>query len=95
MGIFPQKKATKGSQKWLQIIVNETPELLSGPIKSSFGLSPNLEIEWLSPIETNDFAEYRDEEFLEKFKEKCQALKCEFTFLKTSFASFKVKILFY
>ena len=66
MGTFPQKKATKGSQKWLQIVVNETPELLSGPIKSSFGLSPNLEIEWLSPIETNDFAEYRDEEFLEK-----------------------------
>ena len=58
MGRFPQGPCTKGSQRWLQWLVNEAPELLDQPI----GLGP---IEWRSPLRADDYAEYRDQAFLD------------------------------
>lgn len=51
MGRFPQLPATKGSQKWIQKLVNEKPEFLDSEIKKNLGL-PNhrdcmaLSISW-------------------------------------------------
>ncbi|MDP2754285.1 MAG: hypothetical protein Q8P40_07840, partial [Nitrospirota bacterium] len=58
MSRFPQKKATRGSQRWLQFFVNERPDYLNKTI----GLG---NIKWLSPLMSDEFAEYRDKAFLD------------------------------
>jgi hypothetical protein len=58
MGRFPQALCAKGSQRWLQWLVNESPERLDQEI----GLGP---ITWLSPVRADDHAEYRDQAFLD------------------------------
>ena len=52
--------AKKGSQRWLQIAVNEQPELLNTPLRSCLNLESGDEIEWLSPLARENFIEYRD-----------------------------------
>jgi len=59
-------KATKGSQKWLQIGVNEYPEILNDAIRSSIGLTSDAKIQWLSPLASEDYVEYRDQAFITK-----------------------------
>lgn len=61
-----QPKATKGSQHWLQELVNHNPELLAQALRPRLGLDPIDAITWLSPLETDSYAEYRDRAFLEK-----------------------------
>jgi len=58
MSRFSQKKATRGSQRWIQFLVNERPDILNKRI----GLG---RINWLSPIKSDKYAEYRDETFLD------------------------------
>ncbi|MBD3785767.1 MAG: hypothetical protein IE922_02185 [Sphingomonadales bacterium] len=53
----PQAEGTKGSLKWIQRAVALRPDLLQPP-----GLAP---IRWLSPLASDDFAEYRDGAFLD------------------------------
>ena len=57
MGRFPQPPGPKGSQHWLQWLVNDSPELFDQRI----GLG---RIDWRSPLRADDFAEYRDQDFL-------------------------------
>lgn len=60
-----QNKATKGSQRWLQELVNRSPELFNYSLRPLLGLTANDSITWLSPLESDDYAEYRDDDFLE------------------------------
>ena len=55
---FRSKPSPKGSQRWLQRLVNDSPELLDREI----GLG---RIDWRSPLRSDDFAEYRDQAFLD------------------------------
>jgi hypothetical protein len=68
MSRAPQKQATRGSQKWLQLLVNQTPHLLDSAIAPHLSLSPTDKITWLSPLATDRHAEYRDETFLKKIE---------------------------
>lgn len=52
-----QNLGTKGSLKWIQRAIGERPDLLQ---PDAIG-----DIRWVSPLETDDFAEYRDEDFLD------------------------------
>jgi hypothetical protein len=58
VGRFPQGLHAKGSQRWLQWLVNEAPERLGDAI----GLG---RIDWRSPLRADDYAEYRDQAFLD------------------------------
>jgi len=61
-------RASKGSQFHLQNLVNEYPEYLdclilsSNPSLREYGLTHP---KWVSPIASDDYAEYQDEQFLE------------------------------
>jgi hypothetical protein len=66
MARFPQQKAEKGSQRWLQILVNEKPEILNSLICSSLSFVENEFIEWRSPLKSDGYAEYRDQAFLDR-----------------------------
>lgn len=64
MRVPSSKRAPKGSQKWLQTLVNEClvnecPEMLllpSGKLQSK----PS-DIQWLSPLQSDEYAEYGDQ----------------------------------
>ncbi|MDE0166493.1 MAG: hypothetical protein OXL36_15475 [Bryobacterales bacterium] len=58
MGRYPQQPGSKGSQHWLQWLVNDSPELFDQRI----GIG---RIDWCSPLRGDDFAEYRDQDFLD------------------------------
>ena len=55
----PQRADGHGSLKWIQKMVNQ----YSGLLDEAIGMG---EIDWRSPLAEDDFAEYRDESFLER-----------------------------
>ena len=57
--------ATKGSQKWIQTLVNQKTDFLNNQIKKSLSLPVNEEIYWRSPLAINNYIEYKDEGFLD------------------------------
>lgn len=61
-----QAKASRGSQKWLQILVNERPEIVNTQIRRILGLPESETIIWHSPLADDDYAEYSDIHFLDK-----------------------------
>lgn len=66
MGRFPQLEGTRGSQKWIQKVINERPYNLETFL--SLKLQPfdmSERVHWLSPLKQDDYAEYRDEAFLD------------------------------
>jgi hypothetical protein len=65
--------ATKGSQKWIQVLVNNKTDIINNLIKTSLHLPLEEEIYWRSPLATDDYAEYKDEAFLHALK--IQSLK--------------------
>lgn len=65
MGRFPQFPGEKGSKKWVQRLVNEKPQLLNLEIRKNLNLPEHEEIRWLSPLEKDEYAEYRDQDFID------------------------------
>ena len=57
--------AARGSRKWLQMLVNCCPGLLNKLILRKLNSSAS-NIDWLSPLRTDDYAEYYDKDFLGK-----------------------------
>ena len=62
-----RNKGHAGSEKWLQKVVNECPDLLDREIRHKLKPSPS-EIQWLSPLEKDDYSEYSDQEFLDRLE---------------------------
>ena len=65
MGRFPQPPSNKGSQKWIQRLINEQPEQLNSQIRAKLNLPKDEYIQWLSPLKTDKYSEYRDKEFID------------------------------
>ena len=61
----PQSAGTKGSKKWIQKLVNEKPEPLNLQILEHLKKSQNELVQWLSPLKTDQYAEYSDQESLD------------------------------
>jgi len=74
MARFPQPEAKKGSQKWIQKLVNDKPRILNSRIWSSLNFSEEEHIEWLSPLKSDDYAEYRDQAFLNLLNVKLEKM---------------------
>ena len=58
--------ANRGSQKWLQVAVNEKRDIINAAILNCLAESKSQTISWVSPLKADEYAEYRDEEFLER-----------------------------
>ena len=65
MGRFPQLEGQRGSLKWVQRLVNECPELINRPLRNMCMIAESTGILWLSPNRADEFAEYRDQAFLD------------------------------
>lgn len=61
-----QKSDGRGSLKDIQVLVNRNQEIIDYLLKSNFDDLANEQIIWSSPIEQDDYAEYRDNDFLLK-----------------------------
>ncbi len=61
-----EKGPARGSLKWLRMAVNEHPTLLDARVCDSLALPRSTTIEWKSPRADDEYAEYRDEDFLAK-----------------------------
>ena len=57
--------STKRSEHWLRVMVNDYPNYLNDCISKAFGWDSTC-IEWRSPLRDDDYAEYYDQEFLER-----------------------------
>ena len=66
MSRYPQTTGTKGSLKWTQKLINEKPHLLNTGLRSVFDFKDAEEIEWVSPLKDDEYAEYRDGAFLKR-----------------------------
>jgi hypothetical protein len=58
--------ASAGSQRWLQVAVNRKPQLLLAALQRSGAIALRLGVTWCSPLEKENFEEYRDGKALEK-----------------------------
>ncbi|MFQ5420243.1 MAG: hypothetical protein ACE5EY_07760 [Anaerolineae bacterium] len=65
MARIRQPKGKKGSLKWIQLLVNQSPEILNSQIKNGLGLLSDEEISWVSPVVEDEYAEYRDQAFID------------------------------
>ena len=71
---IPQPIGTKGSLRWIQILINRCPSMIDETIFPQLKVN-SQNIIWLSPLESDNYAEYRDDDFLnklglEKYSEK-------------------------
>lgn len=64
MGRFPQRADGRGSLKWIQAAVNDRRRPVDAAVLAA--LPKASRIEWLSPLASDDFAEYRDRAFLDR-----------------------------
>ena len=71
----PQPIGHRGSLKWIQRAIDEQWHSLSDPLL--LRLSGATSIEWLSPLKSDDYAEYRDGDFIDLIDQShlCEALK--------------------
>jgi hypothetical protein len=60
------KEKPKGSQKWLQEIINTCPDCLNRLIQKRLTSLSGRKICWISPLKHDDYAEYRDAAFLDQ-----------------------------
>jgi hypothetical protein len=52
--------AKAGSQRWLQIAVNKTPDPLLAALRRAHAIGPRATVAWHSPLQSDGFKEYRD-----------------------------------
>jgi ribonuclease P protein component len=62
----PFKKQVHGSQKWLQIAVNDWSDNFNRAVRSACGFDETEPIIWLSPVRDDEYAEYRDDSWLRR-----------------------------
>ncbi|MGB5106554.1 MAG: hypothetical protein WBP29_11775 [Candidatus Zixiibacteriota bacterium] len=66
MSRIQQLEKTKGSQHWLQMLVNSRPHILIDQLRKPLGLTGDDSIIWRSPLAHDNYSEYSDDEFLKK-----------------------------
>jgi len=66
MGRYPQPISEKGSKKWVQRLINDKPEILNKHLKRNLRFTSDDEIQWRSPLKEDDYAEYRDQDFIDR-----------------------------
>ncbi len=61
-----QKEGTKGSLKFIQQLIARRPMLMADHLVAAGAIPSGSTVTWLSPLPADQWAEYRDEAFLER-----------------------------
>jgi hypothetical protein len=64
MGIVKQKSDGKGSLRAVQQLVNDNKEMLTHQLSIKISSLKDDEVDWLSPLKENNYAEYSDDDFI-------------------------------
>jgi hypothetical protein len=67
----------KGSLQDMQLLINKNKELIERQIKSAFPDLTNSTIVWQSPLGTDEYSEYRDNDFIDKIGLDRQEIKLD------------------
>lgn len=62
----PQKKADKGSLKWMQQLTTGAAKPIETAIRHAMELPKSVSFRWLSPLAEDEWAEYRDGDWLDQ-----------------------------
>ena len=65
MARYPQPSDGRGSLRNIQVLVNRNPALLTDKIKERLKIELS-DITWVSPLKDDEYAEYRDGDFLKR-----------------------------
>lgn len=57
--------AIKGSEKWIQLAVNDYPGVLYDHVAPQLHMKPSR-ISWLSPLRNDEYTEYSDQKFIDR-----------------------------
>lgn len=66
MRVAASEDEARGSLKWIRAAVNDRQSILDRHVVESCGLAPDITVEWVSPLASDDYAEYRDHSFLNR-----------------------------
>ena len=66
MGRIIQNNNSRGSLRDLQILINQKTGILNTKISNN--LNEKVEVSWVSPLKADQYAEYRDDDFLSKLE---------------------------
>jgi hypothetical protein len=66
MARIERHRAERGSQKWLQVLINQRPELINDELRGRIRLKGGERIEWRSPLESDKYSEYSDGAYLDR-----------------------------
>jgi len=58
---------TKGSQKWLRLLINHAPELVNRELGRRLDFKVGETVQWLSPLKKDNYHEYSDQKALDRF----------------------------
>ena len=61
-----QADGARGSLKWIQRLVDKHPAAINGKLRETGALPASGHLKWLSPRRADNWAEYRDAQFLTK-----------------------------
>ncbi|MDI9458315.1 MAG: hypothetical protein ACOX57_04420 [Limnochordia bacterium] len=64
MGRYPQKGDGQGRLFNIQRLINCFPPVIATELKQGLQFSRYERISWVSPLEGDDYAEYRDQDFI-------------------------------
>jgi hypothetical protein len=60
-----ETQEARGSLKWIRRAINECPLRFNEKVASAAGIPTSDPIEWVSPLADDEYAEYRDQDFLD------------------------------
>src|SRR5690242_6108988 len=66
MGRRVRPPTTQRSEHWMRVAVNDHPSALNSKVSALFNWDSQDEIRWLSPLASDDFAEYFDQGSLDQ-----------------------------
>ena len=61
---FVEPGNARGSLKWIRRAVNDFPDLLNQRLREALRLAQDASITWACPLASDQFAEYRDDDFI-------------------------------
>jgi hypothetical protein len=70
MGRYPQKGDGHGSLFNIQRLINCFPHVIETELKQGLELSRDERFSWVSPLKYDDYAEYRDQDFIQRVTDK-------------------------
>lgn len=62
---FSKQEGRGDSLRWIQLLMNDSPELINEPLRKMFHFLPDIQASWLAVVPAGQFTEYGDLAFVD------------------------------